>query len=115
MVVSFEDFKKLDIRIAKVLKAQDHPNADKLYLVTLDLGFDSEGKPVEKTLVAGIRQHYQKEDLIGKLVVVVNNLTPAIIRGVESSGMILAASDKDKKHIIILTPDKSIETGSEVS
>ena len=109
MNVSFEDFKKLDLRIARILKVEDHPNADKLYLVTLDL------RGQEKTLVAGIRQHYQKEDLVGKLVVVVNNLEPAVIRGVESSGMILAASDNDKKHIIVLTPDKPIETGSKVS
>ena len=115
MQVSFEDFKKLDIRIGKVLKVEDHPNADKLYLVTLDLGCDAEGKRIEKTLVAGIRAHYTKEELAGKSLAVITNLEPATIRGVVSEGMILAASDKDKKHVLVLTPDKPIDAGSRVS
>jgi len=115
MNISFEDFKKLDLRVGKILKVEEHLSADKLYLVTVDLGQDLEGKAVEKTLVAGIRAHYSKEELLGKLVIVVNNLEPAVIRGVESCGMILAASDKDKKHVIVLTPDKPIVSGSKVS
>lgn len=115
MQISFDDFKKLDIRTARVLKVENHPNADKLYLVTLDLGTDDEGKTVEKTLVAGIRQHYTKEELTGKTVIVLNNLEPAQIRGVESAGMILVASDKDKKQVIVLTTDKPIGPGSKVS
>ena len=115
MQINYDDFKKLEIKTAKVLKVEDHPNADKLYLVTLDLGSDDEGKPVVKTLVAGIRQHYTKEELIGKTVIVLNNLEPAQIRGVESAGMILAASDKDKKQVIVLTTDKPIGPGNRVS
>lgn len=115
MVVSFEEFKKLDIRIAKVIKVEDHPGADKLYLITVDLGQDAEGKKIEKTLVGGIRLHYAKEELIGKLLVVVNNLEPAVIRGVTSEGMLLAASGEDKKKLVVLTADKPIETGSKVS
>ena len=109
MVVSFEDFKKLELKIAEVLKVEDHPNADRLYLVTVDAGGQ------EKMLVAGIRAHYTKEELVGKYVVVLNNLEPAIIRGIESNGMLLAASDKDKKHLVVLSPDKPIEPGSNVS
>jgi len=110
MVVSFEEFKKLDIRVVKVIKAEDHPNADKLYLVTVEIGQNE-----TKTLVAGIKGHYSKEELTGKLLILVNNLEPATIRGVRSEGMILAASDKDKKRIVVLTPDKPIESGSLVS
>ena len=108
-MVSFEDFKKLELKIAEVLKVEDHPNADRLYLVTVDAGGQ------EKMLVAGIRAHYTKEELVGKYVVVLNNLEPAIIRGIESNGMLLAASDKDKKHLVVLSPDKPIEPGSNVS
>ena len=115
MHVSFEDFKKLDIRVARVIKAEDHPNADKLYLVTVDLGPDAEGKTVVKTLVAGIRAHYSKEELIGKFLVVAANLEPAVIRGIASEGMLLAASDKDKQHLVVLTVDKPVAPGSKVS
>lgn len=110
MHVSFEEFKKLDIRIAKVLKVEDHPNADKLYLVTAEIGNSQ-----TRTLVAGIKSFYSKEELVGKSVVVITNLQAATIRGVASNAMILAASDKDKKHLVVLTPDKPIDTGSKVS
>lgn len=110
MVVKFEEFKKLDIRIAKVIKVEDHPNADKLYLVTADIGNNE-----QKTFVAGIKGHYSKEELIGKFLAVINNLEPAAIRGVTSDAMLLAASDKDKKHLVVLTPDRPIETGSRIS
>lgn len=115
MVVSFEEFKKLDIRVVKVVEVKDHPNADKLYLVTAEIGQDAKGDISRKTFVAGIKGHYSKEELIGKLVVLVNNLQPATIRGVASEGMLLAASDKDKKRIVVLTADKPIDVGSRVS
>lgn len=105
--VKFEDFKKLDIRIAKVLKVEEHPNADKLYVITVTTG------DAEKTIVAGIRPYYKKEELEGRSVVVVNNLEPAAIRGVVSNGMILAS--KDENTLAVLIPERAVKIGSPVS
>ncbi|MEI6631961.1 MAG: methionine--tRNA ligase, partial [bacterium] len=85
-------------------EVNDHPDADRLYVITLDLGDRT------KQVVAGIRGSYQKEELLGKQVVVVDNLEPAVLRGVESQGMILAASDETG--IVIVTPEKKITLGS---
>ncbi|MDD4899583.1 MAG: methionine--tRNA ligase subunit beta [Candidatus Omnitrophica bacterium] len=105
-MITIEDFRKLELRVAKIKEVLDHPNADKLYLLTLDLG------DRQKQVVAGIRAYYQKEDLVGKLVVVVDNLEPAILRGVESQGMILAASDENG--IVVVSPQKEVKLGSVV-
>ena len=105
-MVGFEEFKKLDIRIAKVLEIKEHPNADKLFILKIDTG------EKQKQIVAGIRNFYKKEDLLGKQIVVVDNLEPVTIRGVSSEGMLLAAQSEDT--ISILVPDKSIKTGAKV-
>lgn len=105
--VKFEDFKKLNIRIAKILKVEDHPNADKLYLVTVSTGEE------EKTIIAGIRPYYKKEELEGRSVVIIDNLEPATIRGVVSNGMLLAT--KDEGSLAILVPEREIKIGSPVS
>lgn len=106
-MVKFEDFKKLNIKIAKIVKVEDHPNADKLYVVTVSTG------EAEKSIVAGIRQYYKPEELVGKSIVLVDNLEPANIRGVTSNGMLLAA--KDENALAILVPDREITPGSPVS
>jgi len=103
-MITIDDFRKLELRVAKIKEVLEHPNADKLYLLTLDLG------DRQKQVVAGIRACYQKEDLVGKLVVVVDNLEPAILRGVESQGMILAASDENG--IVVVSPEKEVKLGS---
>lgn len=105
--VKFEDFKKLDIRIAKILKVEDHPNADKLYVITVTTG------EAEKTIVAGIRPYYKKEELEGKSIVIIDNLEPANIRGVVSNGMLLAA--KDESSLAVLIPERAVKTGGPVS
>lgn len=102
-MVSFEEFKKLSIKTARIKEVKDHPNADKLYIVKVDVGGE------EKELVAGIKKAYKPEDLKDKLVVVVDNLEPATIRGVESKGMILAAQDGD--NLTIICPDRDISPG----
>jgi tRNA-binding protein len=96
--VSYDDFAKLELRVARVLEARPHPNADKLLLLQIDVGDE-----LPKQIVAGIRQHYTPEQLVGKRIVVVNNLAPAVIRGESSNGMLLAATSGDK--VIVLTPD----------
>lgn len=105
-MVSFEEFKKLEIKVAQIKQVADHPNADKLYVLTIDLG----GK--QKQIVAGIKGFYSQKDLIGKQIAVVDNLEPAVLRGVESQAMLLAA--QDEKGISILRPDREMSLGSAI-
>jgi methionyl-tRNA synthetase len=93
--ITYEDFAKLELRVARVLEARPHPNADKLILLQIDVG------DAQKQIVAGIRQHYTPEQLVGKTIVVVNNLQPALLRGEASNGMLLAATSGEK--VILLT------------
>jgi methionine--tRNA ligase beta chain len=105
--VSYDDFAKIELRIAKVLEARPHPNADKLLLLQVDVGDE------QKQIVAGIRQHYTPEQLVGKRIVIVNNLAPAMLRGETSNGMLLAATSGDK--VIVLTADDpECEAGARV-
>jgi methionyl-tRNA synthetase len=96
-VINYEDFAKLELRVAKVLEARPHPNADKLLLLQVDVGDQ------QKQIVAGIRQQYTPEQLVGKLIVIVNNLAPAMLRGETSNGMLLAATSGER--VILLTLD----------
>ena len=106
-MIKFDQFKKMDIRIGKIVHIEDHPNADKLYIATVEVG------DATKKLVAGVKEHYTKEELLNKQVVVLNNLEPATIRGVQSEGMILATKDGGK--LAILIPEKEVKVGSPVS
>jgi len=105
-MVRFEELKRLDIRIARVLETKDHPNADKLYILKIDTG------DKQKQIIAGIKNFYRKEDLLGKQVVIIDNLEPAMIRGESSQGMLLAA--QSAQTISVLIPDKPIKEGSKV-
>ena len=104
-LVGIEDVQRLGLRVGVVVSAKDHPNADRLLVVDVDLG---DGSP--RQLVAGIRGSYQAADLVGKCVVVVTNLKPALIRGIESQGMILVASDD--RGIVLLAPERALAPGS---
>ena len=104
---TLDDFKKLSLRVGVVVSAEDHPNADRLLVLKVDIG---EGAP--RQVVAGIKGTYQAADLVGKRVVVVANLKPAVLRGVESQGMVLAASDGSS--IVVVTPDRPVPAGSTV-
>lgn len=103
-MITIEEFKKLNIRIARIKEVIDHPDADRLYVVRLVIGEE------EREVVAGIKKGYNKEELLGKLVAVIENLEPAIIRGVESRGMILAAQDGET--LAVLSPDRPVAPGS---
>ncbi|MDP2653636.1 MAG: methionine--tRNA ligase subunit beta [Candidatus Omnitrophota bacterium] len=103
-MVTIEEFKKLELVIAQIKEVQEHPDADRLYVLKVDTGKEI------KQLVAGIRKSYTKEELIGRRVVVVNNLQPAVIRGQESQGMVLAATDE--AGITVLKPDRDVALGS---
>ncbi len=106
--ISFDTFKKLDLRVATVLEAQKVEKADKLLQLQIDLGDE------KRQIVAGIAKYYAPEDLVGKKIIVVANLEPAKIRGVESNGMLLAATDKDE-NLVLLTVDNEIANGAKVS
>ena len=107
VLASIDDFKKITLRIGVVVEAADHPNADKLLVLKVDIG---EAAP--RQLVAGIKGAYAAADLVGKRVVVVANLKPAVLRGVESQGMVLAASDSAS--IVLVSPERPIGAGSTV-
>jgi len=105
-MITIDDFRKIDLRVAQIKEVKEHPNADKLYLIQIEVGGET------KQLVAGIRKAYTKEELVGKKVIVVNNLEPATIRGEVSNGMLLAASDE--QGMAILSLDKEVALGSPV-
>lgn len=107
MTVSVDDFEKLDLRVGTVQAAREHPDADRLYLLEVDLG-----EREHRQLVAGLKADYEAEELEGVQVVVVVNLEPATIRGERSEGMVLAA-DADRR-IALLTPDASVPNGTVV-
>lgn len=103
-MITYEEFKKLEIKVASIKEVIEHPQADKLYVIKVDIGGE------EKQIVAGIRTKYQKEELVGKQIILLANLEPAVIRGVESQGMLLAASDEET--LSILTLDKPVKNGA---
>jgi len=125
-IIKFPDFEKLDLRVATILKAEDIEGADKLYKLTIDLG-DTENKKFsvslnlgkvqdeKRTIVAGIKQNYDKKELKGKQIIVVANLEARKLKGIESHGMLLAASNEDHTKIILLSPEKKAENGWKVS
>lgn len=105
--ISFEDFMKVDIRVARIKSVEEHPNADKLYIIKLDVG--PEG---EKQTCAGLKPYYKPEELVGKKVAIVLNLAPAKMRGEISETMMLAGQDGDV--VAILSPEKDLAPGSKV-
>jgi len=115
--ITFEEFAKVDLRIAKVVHAEFHPSADRLFKLQLD-----DGSGVPRQICAGIRENYTPDQLIGRSIVIVANLAPRVIRGEESRGMLLAASNvlKDAaaglpRSVVFLTPEKDIGPGAIVS
>lgn len=106
-MISIEDFQRLALRVGVVTAAQDHPNADKLLILTVDIGDGS-----SRQVVAGIKGSYQAADVVGKHVVLVANLKSAKLRGVESQGMVLAASDASG--FVLVSPERAIGPGSTV-
>jgi methionyl-tRNA synthetase len=105
-MASIDDFRKLELRVAEIKDVSEHPNADKLLVLTLDVG------DRQKQVVAGIKNFYSKEALLGRQVILIDNLDPVVLRGVESQGMILAASDESG--LAVVSPEKKIKPGSVV-
>ncbi|MFX0029481.1 MAG: methionine--tRNA ligase, partial [Candidatus Hermodarchaeota archaeon] len=105
-LISYEDFQKLDIRVALVEKVEKVPKADKLYKLSIDLGTE------KRTIVAGLAEFYKADELEGKKIIVLTNLEPRKLRGITSEGMLLAADFEDK--VSILIPDKDIPLGANI-
>ena len=106
--IDFEDFMKVEMRTGRIVSVDDHPNADKLFVITID-----EGSGSTRTVCAGLKGHYEPSDLEGLNVVFVANLEPRKLRGVMSEGMILAADDGEGG-VKVLTTEGDILSGSRV-
>ena len=105
-MITIEQFEAVELRVGTVRAAEAHPNADRLVVLTVDVGGE------ERQIVAGIRKHYDPGTLVGRQVVVVANLQPAMLRGVESQGMLLAASTGEQ--LTLVRPDVEIAAGATV-
>lgn len=103
-MIVYDDFKKVELKIAKIIEAEEVAGAEKLLKLQIDLGSE------KRQIVAGIKKTYQAKDLIGREIVVVVNLEPRMVMGLESNGMLLAASDENGP--ILLRPDKEVAPGS---
>jgi len=107
--ITYDDFCKLDLRVGTIVEVAEHPNADKLVVLQVDLGGE------RRQLLAGIKAYYSPEALLGQQIVVVTNLAPRKMRGLESKGMLLAASVGDDEDVVILSPAEDVPPGSTVS
>ena len=105
-MITFDDFKKVELKIARIIEAEEVVGAEKLLKLQIDLGGE------KRQIVAGIKKSYQAKDLIGREIVVVVNLEPRMVMGIESNGMLLAASDDSEP--VLLGPDKDVPPGSDI-
>ncbi len=106
-MLTIDQFGQVELRVAKVVSAAPHPKADRLLVLQVEVGAE------QRQIVAGIRAHYAPEEMVGKHIVIVANLEPATLRGVESQGMLLAASD-DNGRLSLVTPEKVVDSGAKV-
>lgn len=109
-VIKFDDFAKLDLRVATVLECKPHANADKLLVLQVELAGGE-----RRQICAGLRAHYQPEQFVGRQIVIVANLEPRTMRGEPSQGMLLAATDPATNKVIVIGPAESVAAGSKVS
>lgn len=107
--IGFDDWSKLDLRVAEIKDVEDIEGADKLYKLKLDAG-----ELGERIICAGIKEHYSKKELKGKKIIYFANLAPRKLRGIDSQGMLLAVSTEDHGKVVLLAPEKDIESGSRI-
>ncbi len=112
-MIHFDDFKKVELRTARVLTAERVEGSEKLIRLELEVGKSEEGSAATRQIVAGIGLKYTPEDLIGKTIVIVANLEPRKLMGLESNGMLLAASNDEQGPVLLTTMD-AIDSGSEI-
>ena len=106
-VISFEDFQKLNLRVAEILEIEDIEGADKLYKLKIDVG-----ELGQRIICAGIKEFYSKDELLNQKVIIVENLAPRKMRGIESHGMLLAADENGKPTLI--APEKDVGNGCKI-
>ncbi len=118
--IDFPDWQKIDLRVAEIKKVEEIKGADKLYKLTLNIG-----ELGERIICAGIKPYYSKEELKGKKIIYFSNLKPRVIKGIESQGMLLAASTptggartsaeaENYEKVVLISPEKEIENGSRI-
>jgi methionyl-tRNA synthetase len=113
--ITYDEFKKVEMRVAKVLEATRIEGSEKLLKLTIDAGDkDDEQKSIPRQIVSGIARYYSPEEMIGKQIIVVVNLEPRSLMGIESNGMIVAAHDENGGAVII-SPDKEVPAGASIS
>ena len=101
---SFSEWEKIDLRVGKIVEIEDIEGADKLYKLKIDLG----NKLGKRTICAGLKEHYKKDELKNKKIIIFINLAPRTMRGIESQGMLLAAVSNDHKKVVLISPEKEI-------
>ena len=106
-MISFQDWQKAELKVAKIASVEDIEGKDKLYKIQIDLGQE------QRQIVAGLKQYYSKEELKGKSIIVVANLEPATIAGIQSEAMLLAARNKEGNYKLIAI-DETVEPGTKV-
>ena len=107
--IQFDDFLKLDLRVATIRQAEAHPRADKLIVLQVDLGTE------QRQIIAGLRGYYEPEQLVGRQIILLTNLPPRKMRGLDSDGMLLAAVSEDETSVVLLTTEKEVTPGMKVT
>ncbi|MEK6827347.1 MAG: methionine--tRNA ligase subunit beta [Nanoarchaeota archaeon] len=125
-IAEFSDWEKIDLRVAEIINVEEIENADKLWKLTIDVGELGGGKsaispdsssgknPNQRTICAGIKQFYSKKELKGKKIIYFSNLKSRKLKGIESQGMLLAASNEEHSKVVLISPEKDIDNGSRI-
>jgi len=108
--ISIEEFKKIEMRVGKIISVEKIPNRDKLYKLHVDIG-----EEIPRQIITGLVPYYSADELLGKSIIVLVNLEPAKFAGEISNGMLLAAENEDGSKCVLLTVDKEIEVGTRIS
>ena len=107
-IIDFNEWLKLDLRVGKILEVNEIEGADKLYKLLIDIGSE------KRTIVAGLKPYFKKDELKDKLCIVFTNLKPRVVKGIESKGMLLAAVNEDESKVILISPEEDIKVGSRI-
>ena len=105
-IANFDDWEKINLVVGEIEKVEDIPGADKLYKLLINIGEEN------RTVCAGIKKFYSREELKGKKIILFKNLAPRKLKGIESQGMVLAAVNKDESKVVLISPSDDIENGS---